>query len=144
MPAPSLPPDPQIQRNRFGDYVGTFLDRTGLAGRYVLSLTATGDLAIELPDVPNFQYNPVLEPSSRDNFRLYTEAGVIPITGFRGKGRAVRYLRARPFVWTRIEASETALRSSAAPANVDELRKAVRAAALEQDSSLRWTTPSAD
>ena len=59
------------------------------------------------------------------------------------EGRAVLHLRTRPFVWTREEGA-TALRSAAAPANVaneEEFRKAVSAAALEQDGSLLWTTP---
>jgi hypothetical protein len=142
LPAPSLPPDPQIQRDRFGDYVGTFDDRTGIGGSYVLSLTPGGDLSISLPRFPNFQYNPILLPTSRDNFLFFTESGVIPITGFRARGSsAVLHLRTRPFVWTRREEGATALRSPEAPANVDEFRKAVREAALEQDSSLRWTVP---
>ncbi len=141
LPAPSPAPDPQIQRDRFGDYVGTFLDRTGMAGRYVLSLTPAGDLWIDLPDVPsNFQYDHKLLPNSRDNFYLLTQAGAIPITGFRGEGSEVLYLRARPFAWTRVEEGATALRSAAASVNVDELTKAIRDAALE-DGSLRWTTP---
>ena len=142
LPAPSPFPDPQIERDRFADFVGTFLDRTGMAGRYVLSLTPTGDLWIDLPDAPStFQYLHILQPTSRDNFVLVTQVGNIPLTGFRAEGTAVRYLRARPFAWTRVEEGATASRSSAPPAtavNVDEFTEALRAAALEQGSSLLW------
>jgi CubicO group peptidase (beta-lactamase class C family) len=147
LPAPSPAPDPEIQRDRFGDFVGTFLDRTGQAGRYVLSLTPSGDLWIDLPDVPsNFQYLHFLQPTSRDNFALVTQAGVIPLTGFRAAGSAVRYLRARPFAWTRVEESATALRSAAAPTavvDVDGFVEALRAAALEDNSSRFWMPQSA-
>jgi CubicO group peptidase (beta-lactamase class C family) len=143
LPAPSPPPDPQIQRDRFADYVGTFHDTAGIGGRYVLTLRPDGELGIELPDFPDFQINPVLLPTSRDNFLLRTEAGVIPITGFREEGSAVVHLRTRPFVWTRRQESENALRTTAAPANVDEFRKAVSEAAREQDASMLWATPSA-
>jgi CubicO group peptidase (beta-lactamase class C family) len=142
LPAPSPFPDAEIQRDRFGDFVGTFLDRTGIAGRYVLSLTPTGDLWIDLPDVPStFQYLHVLQPTSRDNFVLVTPFGNIPITGLRAEGSAVRYLRVRPYVLTRVEESATALRSAAAPAtvvDVDKFTEALRAAALEDGSSRLW------
>jgi CubicO group peptidase (beta-lactamase class C family) len=138
LPAPSPFPEPQIQPDRFGDYVGTFHDRTGAGGDYVLSLTPEGQLRIFLPAFPNFQYNPILQPASRDNFFFYTQAGRILITGFREAGSAVKHLRTRPFVWTRVEPGATALRSAAAPSE-EEFIKAMEAAALEQDSALLQT-----
>jgi hypothetical protein len=138
LPAPSPFPDPQMQPDRFGDYVGTFHDRTGAGGDYVLSLTPEGQLRIFLPAFPNFQYNPILQPASRDNFFFYTQAGRILITGFREAGSAVKHLRTRPFVWTRVEPGATALRSAAAPSE-EEFIKAMEAAALEQDSALLQT-----
>lgn len=101
LPAPAPFPSPQIERDRFGDYVGNYVDWQGFTA--TVTLTASGDLHIQIPsfDAAGYGYNPILHPESRDNFALYHEGGALLLTGFREGGSSVVYLRSRETVLAR-------------------------------------------
>lgn len=103
LPAPSPFPDPEIQRNRFVDYVGHYIDLTGLDGTASITLTPSGDLSISLPnlDAGAVPYEPILRPVSRDNFILRIQDFDLPVTGFRENGSVVMWLRSRDTVMRR-------------------------------------------
>lgn len=133
LPPPSPFPDPEIQRDRFVDYVGEYADIYG--GRAIVALTPAGELQVELPDF-GFQYNPILQPISRDNFRVHTQIGSFLLTGFRGTGNDVEYLRTRIAVLARTRNDQSALRSAAPARDQRALEDAIRAASQEQTNVL--------
>ena len=94
LPEPSPFPSSDIQRDRFVDYVGEYREHIAAAGRAIVTLTPNGDLQVQLPDLP-FAYNPILQPIRRDNFLLHTAAGSFLLTGIRGDGNQIEYLRSR-------------------------------------------------
>lgn len=94
LPVPSPFPSADIQRDRFVDYVGEYAEHTAAAGRAIVTLTPNGDLQVQLPDLP-FPYNPILQPIRRDNFLLHTQFGSFLLTGIRGEGNEIEYLRSR-------------------------------------------------
>jgi CubicO group peptidase (beta-lactamase class C family) len=136
LPPPSPLPEPDIQRDRFVDYVGQYADIAG--GRAIVTLTPTGDLQIELPDL-GLAYNPILEPIRRDNFWWHTEAGSFLLTGIRGTGNQVEYLRTRVAVVARVHSDQSALRSATPSFDRQTLEQALRAAPRERISI--WDLP---
>lgn len=75
LPAPSAPPPGrEVDPSRFASYAGSFLSRDGVR----IDVTADGEqLSVSSPilDQLGFPYEPVLEPTSRDNFALWLEIG---------------------------------------------------------------------
>jgi CubicO group peptidase (beta-lactamase class C family) len=136
LPPPSPSPDPDIQRDRFVDYVGEYADITG--GRAIVTVTPAGELHVEFPDL-GVGYNPTLQPISRDNFRVHTEIGSFLLTGIRGTGSQVEYLRTRIAVLARTHNDRSALRSAAPARDQRALEDAIRAASQEQTSV--WDLP---
>jgi CubicO group peptidase (beta-lactamase class C family) len=136
LPAPSPFPNPDIQRDRFVDYVGDYREFTG--ARAIVTLTPTGDLHVDLPDL-GLAYNPILQPISRDNFLWHTEVGSFQLTGIRGSGNQVEYLRTRVSVVARTHGDQSALKSAAPVHAQQTLEQAIRAAARERTSV--WDLP---
>lgn len=136
LPPPSPFPNADIQRDRFTDYVGEYQEFTG--ARAIVTLTTTGDLHVDLPDLP-LAYDPILQPISRDNFLWHTEAGSFQLTGIRGSGNQIEYLRTRVSVVARTHADQSALRSAAPAHPRQTLEQAIRAAARERTSI--WDLP---
>jgi len=136
LPPPSPFPDPDIQRDRFVDYVGEYADITG--GRAIVTLTPAGELQVEFPDL-GVPYNPILEPVSRDNFGVHTGIGSFLLTGIRGTGNEVEYLRTRVAVLARTRTDQGALNSVAPARDQRALEEAIRAASQEHTSL--WDLP---
>jgi hypothetical protein len=128
LPAPAPFPLPLIERNRFVDYVGQYEDRLPIAGPAIVTLTASGDLHIQFPelDAVGYGYDPILHPVNRDNFQLDMQDGSFRVTGFREGGSNVVYLRTLPTVFARVA---TATRRAAAPAvDLAALKRAIQMA----------------
>jgi hypothetical protein len=139
LPAPIPFPTPQIERDRFVDYVGSYQDRY-VGGRAVLTIGPAGNVRIRLPDLDatGFLYDPVLHAVNRDNFILNTEVGSLLLTGFREGGSNVVYLRTRVTVFARTpDTAATSLQRAAAPVSDPlALKRAIQAAARERDTLL--------
>ena len=137
LPPPSPFPAPDIQRDRFIDYVGHYSDRINLMGETIVTLTPAGDLHVQLSnlDAIGFQYDPILQPILRDNFLLQTQSGALLLTGIRGSGNQVEYLRTRVTVISRTQDAETTLRAEASM-DRDAVEQGIRAAARESISVL--------
>ena len=101
LPAPAPFPSPGIERERFVDYVGNYVDWQGFTAN--VTLTASGDLHIQIPsfDEGGLAYDPILRPETRDNFTLVFDGGSLLVTGFREAGSNVVYLRTRETVLKR-------------------------------------------
>ena len=72
LPAPSAPPPREPDPARFAGYAGTYRDASG----NTLSVTLDGDalrVAGPLLDETGFPFDPVLEPTSTDNFSLWVQ-----------------------------------------------------------------------
>jgi len=136
LPPPSPFPDPEIQRDRFSDYVGEYQDVVG--GRAIVTLTPAGDLHVDLPDL-GVPYEPILQPISRDNFIWHTQVGSFLLTGIRGSGNQIEYLRTRVAVVARTHSDQSALRSTAPWHGQRSMEEAMRAAARERISV--WDLP---
>lgn len=136
LPPPSPFPDPDIQRDRFVEYVGEYADVYG--GRAIVTLTPAGELQVEFPDL-GVPYNPILEPISRDNFGVHTQIGSFLLTGFRGAGNEVEYLRTRVAVLARTRNDQSALRSVTPARDQRAIEDAIRAASQEQTGI--WDLP---
>jgi beta-lactamase class C len=136
LPAPLPWPGPDIQRDRFADYVGHYADRIGVAGRAIVSLTPNGDLSIRFPDLDGLvAYDPILHPTRRDNFELHIDGLNIGVTGIRQGDDSIAYLRTRFTVLARTADSAASLRGASSPArmlDLDALRRALRAASMER------------
>jgi hypothetical protein len=134
LPPPSPFPAPDIQRDRFSDYIGDYGDRIEVAGRAVVTLTPAGDLHVQFPDLDavGFLYDPILQPIRRDNFLLHTQIGSLLFTGIRGSANHIEHLRTRLTVLSRSSNEPSTLRS--AP-SIDRraLERAIRAAARERN-----------
>jgi CubicO group peptidase (beta-lactamase class C family) len=132
LPPPAAFPDPDIQRNRFADYVGTYADRLGLGGA-VVSLTANGELSIQIPalDAAQIPYNRILQPVSRDNFVLQIGDDGLLLTGFREEGSPVVHLRTRPVVFTRVSEAQAAEPFSVQRLDPRQLENLLRAASRD-------------
>jgi hypothetical protein len=129
LPPPSPFPDPEIQRDRFVEYVGEYADIYG--GRAIVTLTPAGELQVEFPDL-GVAYNPILQPVSRDNFGVHTQIGSFLLTGIRGTGSQVEYLRTRIAVLARTGNGQSALRSAAPARDQQAIEDAIRAASQER------------
>lgn len=129
LPPPSPFPDPQIQPDRFVDYVGEYADIYG--GRAIVTVTPAGELQVEFPDL-GIPYNPILQPVSRDNFGVHTGIGSFLLTGIRGSGNEIEYLRTRIAVLARTRNDQGTLRSAAPARDQRALEDAIRAASQEQ------------
>jgi CubicO group peptidase (beta-lactamase class C family) len=137
LPAPSPFPDPDIQRDRFADYVGNYADRIGLAGRAVVSLTPAGELNIRFPDLDEQQveYDPRLYPTSRNNFVLNIIGTSLRVTGIREQGSDIAHLRLRLTVLSRsadTQATQRSVPSLVPSIDVRALERAVREASRER------------
>jgi CubicO group peptidase (beta-lactamase class C family) len=139
LPPPSDFPPPDIQRDRFVDYVGEYADRVGiLPGRAIVTLAPDGNLHIQFPALDNapLPYDPVLSPVNRDNFALNIAGTSIRVTGFREGGSGIVHLRTRVTVLTRMPVPEAAQRLAAPVVDVVALKRAVREASRERDTLL--------
>jgi CubicO group peptidase (beta-lactamase class C family) len=136
LPPPSPFPSPDVQRDRFTDYVGEYQEFTG--ARAIVTLTPAGDVHLDLPDL-GIPYNPILEPISRDNFIWHTQVGSFQLTGIRGSGNQIEYLRTRVAVVARTHSDQSALKSIAPAHARQTLEQAMRAAARERTSI--WDLP---
>jgi CubicO group peptidase (beta-lactamase class C family) len=136
LPATAPFPPPLIERDRFVDYVGQYEDRLPIAGPAIVTLTASGDLHIQFPelDAVGYGYDPILHPVNRDNFQLDLQDGSFRVTGFRQGGSNVVYLRTSPTVFARVPSgaapsSSVATRRSTAPAvDLAALKRAIQMA----------------
>jgi CubicO group peptidase (beta-lactamase class C family) len=139
LPAPIPFPTPQIERDRFVDYVGSYQDRY-IGGRAILFLGPAGGLRIQLPDLDagGFVYDPILYPVNKDNFELRTQVGSLLLTGFREGGSNVAYLRTRVTVFARSPDGTTASaqRTAAPVRDPVAFMRAIQAAARERDTLL--------
>lgn len=129
LPPPSPFPDPDIQRDRFVEYVGDYRDHAG--ARAIVTLTPAGDLHLDLPDL-GVAYDPILQPIRRDNFLWHTQVGSFLLTGIRGTGNQVEHLRTRVAVVSRTSNDQASLRSAAPSFDNRSLELAIRAAARER------------
>jgi hypothetical protein len=144
LPATAPFPQPLIERDRFVDSVGQYEDRLPIAGPAIVTLTASGDLRIQFPelDAVGYGYDPILHPVNRDTFQLDLQDGSFRVTGFREGGSNVVYLRTSPTVFARVAsataaASSGATRRSAAPAvDLAALKRAIQSAARERETLL--------
>lgn len=136
LPPPSPFPNADIQRDRFVDYLGDYQEFSG--ARAIVTLTPNGDLHVDLPDL-DVAYNPILQPISRDNFLWHTEVGSFQLTGIRGSGNQIEYLRTRVAVVARTHGDQSALKSVAPVHSQRTLEQAMRAAARERTSL--WDLP---
>ena len=145
LPAPSPWPGPDVQRDRFVDYVGNYADRIGVAGPAIVTIGPAGFLRIRFPmlDEAGVPYDPVLHPFNRDNFTLFVSDLALEVTGIREAGsNRIAYLRTRFTVLARTPDAQTSLRAAATPANaparaldIKALMKALRAAAKDQSTA---------
>jgi hypothetical protein len=90
---------------------------------------------VEFPDL-GVPYNPMLQPVSRDNFGVHTQIGSFLLTGIRGTGNEVEYLRTRVAVLARTSNDQSALRSAAPARDQRALEDAIRVASQEQTKIL--------
>jgi hypothetical protein len=140
---PPLPwPGPDIQRDRFGDYLGEYGDRVNITGPGTVTLAPDGNLNIHLPllDEVGIWYDHVLHPENRDNFTFFVLDLSLQLTGIReGSAGQVKYLRLRTNVLSRVSLEEGAVaRAAAAPrpaVDARTLERALRAIAKEQAAS---------
>jgi len=139
LPAPSPFPDPDIQRDRFVDYVGQYNERVPVIGPAFVTLAQNGELNIRWPalDSVGFVYDPVLVPVIRDNFLMRFPGGSLLITGIRQGASDVKYLRTRLTVVARAQEEPSTSRSMILP-SIDPvaLEKALREAASERTTLL--------
>lgn len=106
-PTREAPPGAQPDPAGFAAYAGPWQDTVeGPAGAISITLGPDGALLLQVPDwdAEGFSYEPALVPTTRDNFLLVFEGGVLPLTGIRGEDGALRYLRSRVAVFARAEA----------------------------------------
>ena len=138
LPLPSTQPDPQIEPDRFADYVGRYEDPVGVTGPAIVEVAPTGELRAQfaLLDQVGIPYEPVLVPVSRDNFAFSIQGIQLRLTGIRSRADEVVYLRTRPFVLTR--SSET----SAARIAVDAPATSASAVKARIENALRELGPS--
>jgi len=135
---PSPWPGPDIQRDRFGDYLGEYADRINITGPGTVTLGPNGNLNIHLPalDEAGIWYDPVLHPENRDNFTFFVLDLSLQLTGIReGSSGPVKYLRLRPTVLARVPPEEAAVTRAATPRRAVDARaleRALRAIAREQ------------
>lgn len=102
LPAPSPLPDVQIQKERFGDYIGYYTEAVSdpIVGPIEIASDGNGSLAVSLPllDALSIPYERALRAVSRDNFVIVIQGAGFLLTGFRepyARNRQVRYLRTR-------------------------------------------------
>src|SRR6185503_15876254 len=114
---PPLPwPGPDIQRERFGDYLGEYGDRINITGPGTVTLGPAGNLNIRFPalDEAGIWYDHVLHPENRDNFTFFVLDLSLQLTGIREKSDGpVKYLRLRTNVLSRVPPEETAVARAA-------------------------------
>lgn len=109
LPAPSTPPPGrEVDRSRFERYAGTFLSRDGV--RVDVALDSDGlRLSSPILDELGFPFEPMLEPTSLDNFALWLEIGgqrlPLEVTFLPGKGGAFEWFRSRIAVAQRSNAT---------------------------------------
>jgi CubicO group peptidase (beta-lactamase class C family) len=140
LPPPAPWPGPDIQRDRFGDYVGQYADRIDLTGPATVTLTPGGDLSIRFPmlDEAGIRYDPILHPHNRDDFVWFVlDLNLaLELTGIRqGHDGPVAYLRLRPTVLARTPSEQSTFGTRAATGRALDRRsieRALRAAAKEQ------------
>jgi hypothetical protein len=106
--APAATPlePPTIDRTRFVDFVGRYVERAGFIGAAEISMDPSGDLRISIPaaDAAGIPYEPLLVPYGDDLFALVLPEEALGLRGFRGEGAAIEHLRNRQFVLTRAPA----------------------------------------
>jgi CubicO group peptidase (beta-lactamase class C family) len=111
LPAPSPFPDPGIRSDRFGDYVGWYVEDIPNAqqsfGPHQVTLSISGQLNIRFPtlDAYGIAYSPVLTPVFEDGFVLEVQGFQFILKGFRGIGASnpqTEYLRMRLLVGKRV------------------------------------------
>lgn len=109
LPAPSAPPPGrEVDPSRFASYAGTFLSRDGAR----VDVTFDGEqleVASPLLDQLGFPFEPMLEPTSLDNFALWLELGgrrvPLEITFLPGEQGAFEWFRSRLAVAQRTDAT---------------------------------------
>jgi CubicO group peptidase (beta-lactamase class C family) len=112
LPAPSAPPPGrEVDASRFERYAGTFVSRDGVRIEVTLDddrLSVTSPVLAEL----GFPFDPVLEPTSLDNFALWLEIGgqrvPLEVTFLPGEQDDFEWFRSRIAVAQRTAAPSTA------------------------------------
>ncbi len=138
LPPPAPWPGPDIQRDRFGDYVGEYADRINLTGPAIVTRAPSGALNIRFPmlDEAGIPYDPVLHPYNRDNFAWFVLNLQLEVTGIReSRDGPITYLRLRPTVLARTPPQPAAFNAQVASGHALDRRaieRALRAAASEQ------------
>lgn len=103
LPAPSTPPDLNMDPTTFDAFLGTYDDPYNVG---TILVTQEGNqLKVEMPLLDSLQipYETTLAPLLPDNFALTVQGVDVPVTFLRDEQGAVEYLRARSFVAVRVE-----------------------------------------
>jgi CubicO group peptidase (beta-lactamase class C family) len=103
LPAPSEPPDLDIDPADFEAYVGSYADDFNV-GEVVITLDGD-DLVIDMPDLDaaGIPYDSVLDPLDPANFILAVQGSYLQLTFLEPVDGFTRYLRSRAFVGIRSE-----------------------------------------
>jgi CubicO group peptidase (beta-lactamase class C family) len=108
LPAPSTPPAGRdVDPSRFASYAGSYVDTQGTAIEVRLDAGALHVSSPQLDEV-GFPYDPLLEPTSLDNFALWVSIGAerfpLEVTFIRDPARDTTWFRSRLAVARRMTA----------------------------------------